>query len=93
MNAAFDARESESQMRADMDRDQMERVLQIEEDATNTGVLAATSLGTTFPTLSSPHVAFSVQNNLSPNVAFPLDGPSILILALRRGGQINSCAT
>ena len=77
LNADLDAQESESQLRADMDRDQIERVLQNEEDAVNTGILAATSLGTTIPMLSSPHVAFSVQDNSGPPVAVSLSGPAI----------------
>ena len=74
-NATLDARESESRVRADMDRYSIERILLNEEDALNNSVQPLTSQGNILPTASSPHVAFSVQNNSGPPAAILLSGP------------------
>merc|ERR1712020_57472 len=74
-NATLDARESESRVRADMDRDRIERILLNEEDALNNSVQPLTNQGNILPTASSPHVAFSVQNISGLTAAILPSGP------------------
>ena len=69
MNAILDVRESDAQLRAQVERSQIERILLNEGDAVNNSVLVLTSQGNILPTASSPHVAFSVQNYPSPHVS------------------------
>ena len=74
-NATLDARESESRVRADTDRDRIERILLNEEDTLIDSIQALTSQGNTLPTASSPHVAFSVQSNSGPPAEILLSEP------------------
>ena len=60
MNAMLDVRESDIQLRAQVERSQIDRILLNEGDAMDDSVLAFTSQGNILPTASSPHVAFSV---------------------------------
>ena len=77
-NATLDARESESRVRADMDRDRIERILLNEEDALINSVQPLTNQGNILPTASSPHVAFSVQNNSGLPAAILPSGPVLI---------------
>ena len=61
-----------------MDRDHIERILLNEEDALDNSVQALTSYENILPTASSPHVAFSVQNNSGPYAATPLSGQATI---------------
>ena len=59
-NALLDVRESDAQLRAQVERSQIERILLDEGDDMDNGVQSLTSQGNILPTASSPHVAFSV---------------------------------
>ena len=79
MNATLDAREVESQLRADMDKDRMERVLQEEEEALANGMLGISGLGDVFPVTSIsaiPPVSVAFQEGTNPYIGFSLGGLS-----------------
>ena len=78
MNATLDARESESRVMADMDRDHIERILLNEEDAPNDSIQALISQCNILSTASCPHVAFSVQNYPSSHVLTSLSGHAMI---------------
>ena len=75
-NAEFDAREVESQLRADMDKDQMERVLQDEEDGLTDNLLTIQGLRDIHPAASTPSVP-QPTGHTGTHVAFSLDGPPL----------------
>lgn len=63
MNAILHAWESETQLRTEIDRTQVDRILLKEGEIMYNGLLAVTSLGNVLPKVSSPKARIRTDNN------------------------------